>query len=138
MKIDGVTITDPTAPIDLKVGDNVVTVIVTAEDGTQETYTVIVNRADAIPGAIVPTNVITPNGDGKNDYWIVEGLDLYPNNSVKVFDRAARLVYSANNYNNDWDGSYKGSPANEDTYYYLIDLGNGSPKIKGFISIIRN
>ena len=138
MKIDEVTITDPTAPIDLKVGDNVVTVIVTAEDGTQETYTVIVNRADAIPGAIVPTNVITPNGDGKNDYWIVEGLDLYPNNSVKVFDRAARLVYSANNYNNDWDGSYKGSPANEDTYYYLIDLGNGSPKIKGFISIIRN
>jgi len=137
MIVDGVTI-DPSSPIDLKVGENVVTVVVTAEDGTQETYTVIVNRADAVPQAIVPTNIITPNGDGKNDYWIIDGLDKYPNNSVKVFDRAARLVYSKNNYNNDWDGSYKGSPLNEDTYYYLIDLGNGSPKIKGFISIIRN
>ena len=137
MIVDGVTI-DPSSPIDLKVGENVVTVVVTAEDGTQETYTVIVNRTDAVPQAIVPTNIITPNGDGKNDYWIIDGLDKYPNNSVKVFDRAARLVYSKNNYNNDWDGSYKGSPLNEDTYYYLIDLGNGSPKIKGFISIIRN
>ncbi|WP_264536378.1 cadherin-like beta sandwich domain-containing protein [Flavobacterium sp. N1736] len=137
MIVDGVTV-DPTAPIDLKVGDNIITVVVTAEDGTKETYTVIVNRADEGPQAIVPTNVITPNGDGKNDYWIIDGLDKYPNNSVKVFDRAARLVYSKNNYNNDWDGTFKGSPVNEDTYYYLIDLGNGSPKMKGFISIIRN
>jgi gliding motility-associated-like protein len=137
IKVDGKTI-DPKSPIDLNVGDNVITVVVTAPDGTQETYIVIVNRADAVPQAIIPSNIITPNGDGKNDYWIIDGLDKYPNNSVKVFDRAARLVYSKNNYNNDWDGSYKGSPVNEDTYYYLIDLGNGSPKIKGFISIIRN
>ncbi|MFZ0596274.1 MAG: cadherin-like beta sandwich domain-containing protein, partial [Flavobacterium sp.] len=137
MVVDGVVI-DPTAPIDLKVGDNIITVVVTAEDGTQETYTVIVNRAAPTPQAIVPNNFITPNGDGKNDYWIINGLDKYPNNSVKVFDRAARLVYSANNYNNDWDGTFKGSPVNEDTYYYLIDLGNGSPKLKGFISILRN
>ncbi|KIA91215.1 hypothetical protein OA88_22625, partial [Flavobacterium sp. JRM] len=47
MIVDGKTITDPTAPIDLKVGDNEVTVVVTAPDGTQETYTVIVTREDA-------------------------------------------------------------------------------------------
>jgi len=138
MIVDGKTITDNTAPIDLKVGENVVTIVVTAPDGTQETYTVIVNRADAVPQAIVPSNIITPNGDGKNDTWVVPGLDQYPNNSVKVFDRAARLVYSKDNYNNDWDGTFKGSPVNEDTYYYLIDLGNGSLKLKGFISILRN
>ncbi len=137
MTVDGKVI-DPTAPIDLKVGDNEVTIVVTAPDGTTDTYIVIVNRADAVLQPIVPTNIITPNGDGKNDNWIVPGLDQYPNNSVKVFDRAARLVYSKNNYNNEWDGTYKGSPLNEDTYYYLIDLGNGSPKIKGFITIIRD
>ncbi|TPG35357.1 cadherin-like beta sandwich domain-containing protein [Flavobacterium pectinovorum] len=138
MIVDGITITDNKSPIDLKVGENEITVVVTAPDGTQETYIVVVNRADAIPQAIIPTNIITPNGDGKNDFWIVPGLDKYPNNSVKVFDRAARLVYSKNNYTNEWDGTYKGSPLNEDTYYYLIDLGNGSPKMKGFISIIRD
>ncbi|MDW8849969.1 cadherin-like beta sandwich domain-containing protein [Flavobacterium sp. MMLR14_040] len=139
MIVDGKTITDPTAPIDLKVGENVITIVVTAEDNTtKEIYTVIVNRADDVPQVIVPSNIITPNGDGKNDTWVVPGLDKYPNNSVKVFDRAARLVYSKDNYNNDWDGTFKGSPVNEDTYYYLIDLGNGSPKLKGFISILRN
>lgn len=137
MTVDGKVI-DPTSPIDLKVGDNEVTIVVTAPDGTTDTYIVIVNRADAVLQPIVPTNIITPNGDGKNDNWIVPGLDQYPNNSVKVFDRAARLVYSKNNYNNEWDGTYKGSPLNEDTYYYLIDLGNGSPKLKGFITIIRD
>ncbi|WP_158598138.1 MULTISPECIES: MBG domain-containing protein [unclassified Flavobacterium] len=138
MTVDG-KIIDPTAPIDLKVGDNEITIVVTAEDGTTiDTYIVIVNRADAVPQPIVPTNIITPNGDGKNDNWIVPGLDQYPNNSVKVFDRAARLVYSKEHYDNSWDGTYKGSPLNEDTYYYLIDLGNGSPKLKGFITIIRD
>ena len=138
MTVDGKTITDPTAPIDLNVGENVITIVVTAPDGTQDSYVVIVDRADSTPQAIVPSNIITPNGDGKNDTWVVPGIDKYPNNSVKVFDRAARLVYSKDNYNNDWDGTYKGSPVNEDTYYYLIDLGNGSPKLKGFISILRN
>ncbi|KQO32842.1 hypothetical protein ASF10_20530 [Flavobacterium sp. Leaf82] len=137
IKVDG-KIIDPKSPIDLNVGENVITIVVTAEDGTQETYTVIVDRADAVPQAIIPTNIITPNGDGKNDYWIVPGIELFSNNSVKVFDRAARLVYSKNNYNNDWDGSYNGAPLTQDTYYYLIDLGNGQPKIKGFISIIRD
>ncbi|WP_167343853.1 cadherin-like beta sandwich domain-containing protein [Flavobacterium aquidurense] len=138
MIINGITISDNTAPIDLNVGENVITVIVTAEDGTQETYTIVVNRADAVPQAIIPTNIITPNGDGKNDFWIISGIDSYPNNSVKVFDRAARIVYSKNSYNNDWDGSYNGAPLTQDTYYYLIDLGNGQSKIKGFITIIRD
>ncbi|WP_165689786.1 cadherin-like beta sandwich domain-containing protein [[Flexibacter] sp. ATCC 35103] len=138
MIVNGITINDNTAPIDLNVGENVITVIVTAEDGTQETYTIIVNRADAVPQTIIPTNIITPNGDGKNDFWIISGIDSYPNNSVKVFDRAARIVYSKNNYNNDWDGSYNGAPLTQDTYYYLIDLGNGQSKIKGFITIIRD
>jgi gliding motility-associated-like protein len=137
MIVDGKTV-NPTLPIDLNVGDNEITIIVSAPDGTKDTYVVIVDRADAEPQAIIPTNIITPNGDGKNDYWIIPGIEQYPNNSVKVFDRAARLVYSKNNYNNEWDGTYKGSPLNEDTYYYLIDLGSGQPKIKGFITIVRD
>jgi gliding motility-associated-like protein len=137
MIVDGQTV-DPTEPLDLNVGDNLITVVVTAEDGTQETYTVIVNRADDVPPVIVPSNIITPNGDGKNDIWIIPGIDKYPANSVKVFDRAARLVYSKEHYNNEWDGTYKGSPLTQDTYYYLIDLGSGLPKIKGFITIVRD
>jgi gliding motility-associated-like protein len=138
MTINGVPV-DNTASgttIPLNVGDNTITIVVTAPDGTTiQTYTIHVYREGA---QVVATNVITPNGDGINDFWVVKNLNAYPNNSVKVFDRAGRVVYSKNNYNNDWDGSYNGSPLSGNTYYYLINLGSNLPKIKGFITIIRD
>jgi gliding motility-associated-like protein len=47
------------------------------------------------------------------------------------------LVYSAEGYKNDWDGTYNGKPLPEGTYYYLIDLGTGKDPIKGHLTIIR-
>ncbi|MCV9930621.1 gliding motility-associated C-terminal domain-containing protein, partial [Flavobacterium sp. LS1R49] len=147
------TVTDPTATITingitvinngsiaivLNVGDNMIRIVVTAQDGTtKETYTIDVNRSVA-PNGVVVNNVLTPNGDGKNDYWEIKDILLYPNNKVTVYDRAGRIVYSKNTYANDWDGSYQGAPLSNETYYYLIDLGSDLAKIKGFITIIRN
>ncbi len=82
-------------------------------------------------------NAITPNGDGKNDTWVIRNIDAYPNNTVKVFDRAGRIVYTKRGYTNDWDGSYNGLPLNQDTYYYIVDLGSGIVPINGFISIVK-
>ncbi|UKJ09251.1 putative Ig domain-containing protein [Solitalea lacus] len=84
------------------------------------------------------TNVITPNGDGYNDKWLVRNIDLYPNNQVKIFDKAGRIIYTKTGYLNEWDGTLNGQPLHEDTYYYLIDLGNGSKLYKGYITIVRN
>ncbi|WP_276364558.1 gliding motility-associated C-terminal domain-containing protein [Daejeonella sp. H1SJ63] len=86
--------------------------------------------------AIKPTNIITPNNDGKNDKWIIENIDMYPNHTVKIFDKAGRVFYTSRNYQNDWDGTYQGSPLIEDTYYYIIDFGADARPIKGFITII--
>ncbi|RZM13828.1 MAG: T9SS type B sorting domain-containing protein, partial [Pedobacter sp.] len=88
-------------------------------------------------GDFSANNVLTPNGDGKNDYLIIKNLELYPNNSIRIFDRAGRLLFNVRGYNNDWDGSINGSPLAEDTYYYIIDYGNGVKPFKGFITIIR-
>ena len=124
--------------IPLNVGFNTITVVVTAQDGTtQQTYKLIAERGIA-PTTITATNILTPNGDGKNDYWVVKDIELYPNNTVTVFDRAGRIVYTKHNYGNTWDGTFNGSPLNEDTYYYLVDLGIGLPKIKGYVTIVRN
>ncbi|OXA86302.1 cadherin-like beta sandwich domain-containing protein, partial [Flavobacterium hydatis] len=126
------------APINLNTGNNIITVVVTAQDGiTKETYTVDVYRAVA-PNEIVVTNVITPNGDGKNDFWEIKDILLYPNNTVTVYDRAGRVVYSKKTYTNNWDGSYQGNPLSNETYYYLVDLGPDLAKLKGFITIIRD
>jgi len=82
------------------------------------------------------TNLISPNGDGKNDTWVIRNIDKYPNNLVRVFDRFGRMVYSASNYNNGWDGIYQGALLPEDTYYYIIELPNGEGQKRGYISII--
>ncbi|PSL42900.1 gliding motility-associated-like protein [Chitinophaga niastensis] len=83
------------------------------------------------------TNILTPNGDGKNDLWIVKNIDMYPQNEVKVFDRSGRMIYHQRSYNNNWNGTVNGHPLAEGTYYYIIDLGNNKPQFKGFITVIR-
>lgn len=124
--------------VPLNTGANTIEIAVTAQDGsTTQTYRVEVYRA-VPPDAIVATNVLSPNGDGKNDYWIIKDIQLYPGNTVTVFDAAGRTVYSAKDYNNDWDGTFNRSPLAQGTYYYMIDLGNNIPRIKGYITILRN
>ncbi|WP_316850328.1 gliding motility-associated C-terminal domain-containing protein [Pedobacter agri] len=89
----------------------------------------------AIADIAVVNNILTPNGDGKNDFFFIKGLEKYPANKLTIFDRGGRTIFSTFNYQNDWDGYLNGRPLMEDTYYYILDLGvNGT--IKGFISIL--
>ena len=89
----------------------------------------------------VAGNILTPNGDGKNDFWIVKDIEQYPDNTVKIFDKSGRLVYQRKGYKNDWNGNYwggtsHGKPAPRGSYLYVIDFGNGKSE-KGYLSIIR-
>ncbi|SMD05159.1 gliding motility-associated C-terminal domain-containing protein [Pedobacter africanus] len=85
------------------------------------------------------TNILSPNGDGKNDTWEIKDLDRYPDNEVIVFDRAGRVVFKTKNYQNDWTGNFSGVPLAEGTYYYTIKLKKGGKigQVKGFITIIN-
>ncbi|MFI5195626.1 MAG: PKD domain-containing protein [Chitinophagales bacterium] len=74
-------------------------------------------------------DVITPNGDGYNDVWVIDGLYLYPNNMVQIFDKWGDLLYEKTNYKNDWAGTGKNGLLPDGTYYYLIKLN--APNIKG-------
>jgi gliding motility-associated-like protein len=88
--------------------------------------------------SVTATNILTPNGDGKNDTWAIQDIQLYPKNSVRIFDRAGRVVYTKNGYTNDWEGTLRGAPLVEGTYYYTVDLGPGLPKFNGFITLLRS
>ena len=93
------------------------------------------------PIQIVTTQVLTPNGDGINDTWIVENITNNPNSVVRVFNRWGSLVYSAKNYQNDWDGKLNGSDVtvpDGGSYYYQIDLnGTGNVDSEGWLYISR-
>ena len=78
-------------------------------------------------------NLITPNGDGNNDSWIIETIYSYPGNSVEIYNRNGALLFQTENYNNSWNG--ESLPAT--TYFYVIDFNNGGNKQYGSISIVR-
>ena len=121
----------------LKEGNNTITVLVTAQDGvTKNTYTITVYRASAVNN-ITASNVMSPNGDGKNDNWVIKDINLYPNNNVTVYDRGGRVVYTKHGYTNDWNGTLRGAPLAEGTYYYTVQLDPKLPVIKGYITILR-
>lgn len=87
---------------------------------------------------VIPT-LITPNQDGKNDYFQIDGLNAkYPTCKVSIINRWGGVVFESEGYLNAWDGTHKGKPLPVGTYYYIIDLNDGSKSLlRGAISIIR-
>jgi gliding motility-associated-like protein len=82
-------------------------------------------------------NSFSPNGDGINDYWVIGGLDTYPESVTEVFNRYGQLVFRSVGYPKPWDGSFNGSPLPAGTYYYIIDRKNGFPVLSSWVLIIR-
>lgn len=85
---------------------------------------------------VVLYNSFSPNGDEQNDYWYIGNILKYPSSKLEVFNRYGQLVYVKAPYRNDWDGSSFGDPLPEATYYYILDLGNGTKK-NGSVTIVR-
>ena len=79
--------------------------------------------AEGICNDIIVYNVLTPNGDGENDVWIIKGIQDYPDNSVQIFDKWGDVVYKKDHYENDWDGKgTSGDYLPAGTYFYLVKL----------------
>lgn len=92
-----------------------------------------------------PYEGFSPNGDGFNDYWRIDGIDYYRNNKVRIFDRYNNLVFVLDGYNNE-DKIWRGEGNHgiiegrllEGTYFYSIELGDGSKPISGFMVLKRD
>jgi len=85
---------------------------------------------------VIPT-LITPNLDGRNDYFILRGIVTLGQTELLVFDRRGVLVYKNTNYDNSWNGvDQKGNPLPDGTYFYSIRPTKGHP-YNGYIVIER-
>lgn len=96
----------------------------------------IASSSVAIEGSdLLFPNVITPNGDGKNERFIIGGLEKYPGSGIYIYNRWGGMVYQSKDYHNDWDGS----GLNESTYYYILEVRkpDGIKKYKGWVTIVR-
>ncbi len=85
---------------------------------------------------------LTPNGDGKNDYLVIDGMEASPNNTLEIFDRNGILVYYKANYTNEFNGvantkrvikKNDGLPSG--IYFYLATLNDKQQKHQGYLYI---
>lgn len=87
--------------------------------------------------------LLTPDGDGTNDFLHFEAISLSPtNNSLTVFNRWGRLVYSANGYQNNFEGisdnSFTIAPNTklpDGVYFYILKLDDINLIHQGFLAI---
>lgn len=110
-------------------------VIIMDEYGCLDTFSILVQVKEA-DGLVVP-NAITPNGDGKNDTWVIPWLDQFPNNSIVILNRWGNEVFFDKPYENNFDGKFNGKELPPGTYYYILLLGEDSKPFKGPLTIIR-
>ncbi|HYG52076.1 MAG TPA: gliding motility-associated C-terminal domain-containing protein, partial [Flavobacteriales bacterium] len=84
------------------------------------------------------TNLVTPNEDGFNDTWYIQNIDLFPGNTVKVYNRAGQQVFTMDDYDNTWGGTFNGSLLPDGTYYYVITFTDSESILKGSVNVLRN
>lgn len=114
------------APADGNPGNNQATATVTVSSPTE-----------ADPGFVF--NQFSPNGDGTNDFLKIRDIATFANTSLEIFNRYGNQVFATSNMQEDnvWDGTWKNEQAPDGTYFYILDLGDGSQPRKGWIQLIR-
>lgn len=83
-------------------------------------------------------NGLSPNGDGINDFFTIGGIEDLPGNRLFIYNRWGNMVYTKENYNNEWDGRWgnRSQQLPDGSYYYIFEDGKGGV-FYGFLEIRR-
>jgi gliding motility-associated-like protein len=105
-------------------------------NGCSISDSVQVNSAN--PTCLVIPNAISPNRDLINDVWNIKHIEQYPNVVITIYNNWGEVVWkSESGYPHPWDGRSNGAALPIDSYFYIIDLHNGSKPIGGSVTIIK-
>lgn len=98
-------------------------------------YSIEIN-AQLADGQLDFPKAFSPNGDGKNDTWLVKNLDKFPENEMVIFNRWGAEVFKQRNYKNDWTAQGLG----QGTYFYKVQVKLCDGKYQeysGYVTIFR-
>jgi gliding motility-associated-like protein len=85
-------------------------------------------------------NIISPDGNGVNDYFSpiqAEGIEI---RSLKVFNRWGQLLYESNRIGQGWDGKYKSQTCTNGTYFWILEYNtflSETRSAKGYLTLIK-
>jgi len=139
-----VTVTGGVPPYTFSWSDGQSTPAIT--DLTEGTYIITVediqgclaiDTVEITPAVIQAAEAFTPNGDGVNDTWSIGDMSLYPNVEVTIFGRWGAVIFESIGYEEPWDGTFNGRPMPMSSYYYIIDLREGSEPVTGAVTILK-
>ena len=82
-------------------------------------------------------NAFTPNGDGDHDDWNISGIETYSSAWLQVFNRWGNLIFEEMGTIKPWDGTRNGKDMPVATYYYVLNLGDGTTEFSGNVTVIR-
>jgi gliding motility-associated-like protein len=105
---------------------------------SSDTITVIGTLGE---GVIFIPNSFTPDGDGTNDVFRVQGTDIISFH-LSIFDRWGELIFETKNLKEGWDGYYKGNLVQQDVYVWTMEYKTAcdekkSHRRKGIVSVVR-
>jgi len=111
-------------------GTYTITHIVESQFGCKDTIT----KTFLVLQITIP-NVFTPNGDGINDYFVIDGLEQLSGNQLIVFNRWGKKVFESTDYKNDWDGN----GASDGVYYFILTFKEAYEReaVNGTVTILR-
>lgn len=82
-------------------------------------------------------NAFTPNGDGLNDVWELQGIQNFPDAEIKIYNRWGHQIFYSKGYVTPFDGQQNGEALPITTYYYVIELHDGQDTMKGTLTILK-
>ena len=112
----------------------IVFTVVSEDESNFTTYQVSVENREM--ESFVSSNVITPNGDGSNDFWIVQDAYRYAAYTFRIFDANGRVLWESMGYNNDWDGYHNGKKLDRGKYYFVVENKEIDSVITGSILVL--
>ena len=118
-------------------------VVIVKDDQTTpfyDTATIAIDVIDEIETkqALPANNYMSPNGDGLNDFFAIENVQLYADYSLTIYNEGGIEVYKVlSNYNNDWDGTYSNKQLPTGVYFYIFRNPKTGAEFKGSLNIIK-
>ncbi|MBT1703272.1 FG-GAP-like repeat-containing protein [Chryseosolibacter indicus] len=135
------TLSDPksTSPIAIPATTTEYSVKGIDENGCERTTTITIKvDPKSMVSFLSPKNFFSPNSDAIDDIWNIENIENFPACGVTIYDEKGVKVFEAKPYNNDWNGTFKGSNLPDGVYYYIIrcDGEESTPKA-GSLTLLR-
>ncbi len=86
-------------------------------------------------------NVITPNGDNRNDFFIIDGVEAFDDARLEVYDRWGKLIFETDDYDAGKptpkpDNAFDADGFEDGTYFYIINVDSGECVESGYLEVL--